>query len=81
MFFGKKASLIPLPQRFHIPLQTTLPRNKTSIGSRFLSCKMGKIRNVKRVCQFNLCIAVLAIEGDMELIIKSYLDTVDFGVV
>ena len=41
----------------------------------------GKMRNIKRVSQFDLCIAVLAVEGDMELIIKSYFDTVGFGVI
>lgn len=54
---------------------------KKGIESRFLSCKTGKIRNIKRVCQFNLCIAVLAVEDSMELIIKGDFDTVGFVVI
>ncbi len=77
----KKEFLIPLPHRLHIPLQTPFPRSKASIESRFFSCKTGKIRNIKRACQFNLRIAVLAVEGNMELIIKGDFDTVGFVVI
>lgn len=73
--------LIKLPHRLHIPLQPTFPRGKAGIESRFLSCKTDKISNIKRVGKCNLCIAVLAVEGNMELIIKGYFDAVGFGVI
>lgn len=80
-FFGKKASLIPLPHRLYIPLQPTFPRGKAGIESRIFSCKTGKISNIKRVGKCNLCIVVSTVEDRTELIIKGDFDTVGFGVV
>lgn len=73
--------LIKLPHRLYIPLQPTFPKGKAGIESRFFSRKTDKIRNIKEVCQCNLCIAILAVEGNMELIIKGDFDTVGFGVI